>query len=90
MISYVEEQPQTNVLTVRLDGSGFKETLNIEIQKSDGSTPTPTKIVPSAGQMFLKIASPEPIVQINIKDPANKKVVSAVVVRPDLPTKEKK
>jgi hypothetical protein len=40
--------------------------------------------------MFLKIVSPEPIVQINIKDPANNKIVSAVVVRPDLPTKEKK
>jgi hypothetical protein len=90
VISYVEEQPQVNVLTVRLDGSGFKETLTVEIQKSDGSTPSPTRIVPSAGQMFLKIPSPEPIVQINIKDPANNRVVSAVVVRPDLPTKEKK
>jgi len=90
VISYIEEQPQLNVLTVRLDGSGFRETLTIEIQKSDGSTPSPTRIVPSAGQMFLKIPSPEPIVQINIKDPANNKVVSAVVVRPDLPTKEKK
>ena len=90
VISYIEEQPQMNVLTVRLDGSGFRETLTVEIQKSDGSTPSPTRIVPSAGQMFLKIPSPEPIVQINIKDPANNKVVSAVVVRPDLPTKEKK
>ena len=90
VVSYLEEQPQTNVLTVRLDGSGFKESLKVVIQKSDGSTPSPTMIVPSAGQMFLKIASPEPIVQINILDPANNKIVSAVVVRPDLPTKEKK
>ena len=90
VVSYLEEQPQTNVLTVRLDGSGFKESLKVEIQKSDGSTPSPTMIIPSAGQMFLKIASPEPIVQINIKDPASNKIVSAVVVRPDLPTKEKK
>ena len=90
VVSYLEEQPQTNVLTVRLDGSGFKESLNIEIQKSDGSTPSPTRIIASPGQMFLKIVSPEPIVQINIKDPANNKIVSAVVVRPDLPTKEKK
>jgi len=90
VVSYVEEQPQTNVLTVRLDGSGFKENLKIEIKKSDGSQMNFTEIVPSAGQIFLKIPSPEPIVQINIEDPASNKIVSAVVVRPDLPTKEKK
>lgn len=71
-----------DVLTVKLDGSGFKESLTVRIIKSTGPPDFPQKIVPSPGQMFLKITSPEAVVQIEVQDPANNRVVSAVVVRP--------
>jgi hypothetical protein len=77
-----KEGTNPDVLTVKLDGSGFKESLAVRIVKSTGPPEIPQKIVPSPGQMFLKITSPEAVVQIEIQDPANNRVVSAVVVRP--------
>jgi hypothetical protein len=84
--SYVPaEPPNDNVLTVKLEGSGFKETLQVSVVKSDGTEDRPQKIVPSAGQMFLKIRNPEAIVQINVVDPATNRIVTAVVARPEPP-----
>jgi hypothetical protein len=38
--------------------------------------------------MFLKITNPEAVVQIEVLDPANNRIVSAVVVRPEPPAKK--
>lgn len=92
--SVVSFEPQEGsrdaVLTVKLDGSGFKENLEVTIIKSEGKPVEPKTVVASAGQMFLKVTQPEAVVNINVRDPANNRVVSAVVVRPDPPAKEKK
>ena len=86
-----EEGPRPGVLTVKLDGSGFKEDLLVTIPKSEGGDPDrPRKVVTSAGQMFLKIIRPEAVVHINVTDTANNRVVSAVVIRPEPPKPEKK
>lgn len=77
-----KEGTNPDVMTVKLDGSGFKESLAVRIVKSAGPPDIPQKIVPSSGQMFLKITSPEAVVQIEVQDPANNRVVNAVVVRP--------
>jgi hypothetical protein len=89
VVSYVPEAPsQEDVLTVKLEGSGFKETLQVAVVRSDGRHhPSPPKIVPSSGQMFLKIIDPEAVVQINIVDPADNRIVTAVVARPEPPPK---
>ena len=84
-----EEGSREAVLTVKLDGSGFKESLRVEIVKSEGRPVEPRIIVASSGQMFLKITRPEAVVHINVRDPADNRVVSAVVVRPEPPPKEK-
>lgn len=92
--SVVSYEPQEGsrdaVLTVKLDGSGFNEDLKVSIIRSEGRPVEPRIIVASAGQMFLKITQPEAVVHINVRDPANNRVVSAVVVRPEPPPKEKK
>lgn len=85
-----DEGSRPGVLTVKLDGSGFKEDLLITVPKSEGDPDRPRKIVTSAGQMFLKIIRPEAVVHINVTDTANNRVVSAVVVRPEPPKPEKK
>lgn len=77
-----KEGTNPDVLTVKLDGSGFKESLSVRVIKSAGFPDIPQKIVPSAGQMFLKITSPEAVVQIEVQDPANNRIVNAVVLRP--------
>ena len=82
------DPPAGDILTVKLEGSGFKETLQVSVVKSDGSEDRPQKIVPSAGQMFLKIRNPEAVVQINVVDPATNRIVTAVVARPEPPPNE--
>jgi predicted nucleic acid-binding Zn-ribbon protein len=67
------------VVTVKLDGSGFKNTLNVDF---DGTGTLQKKTVPSSGQMILDIVSPKSVVQIILKDPDNNKTVSTVVVSP--------
>jgi hypothetical protein len=90
VVSYTpKEGSNPDVLTVKLDGSGFKESLTVSIVKSEGRPPDrPQKIVPSPGQMFLKITNPEAVVHIEVVDPANNRIVSAVVVRPEPPPKK--
>jgi len=79
------------ILTVKLDGSGFREDLIVSVIKSSGPPPDrPNKIVASAGQMFLKIVDPEAAVHIKVTDPSNNRVVSAIVVRPQAPPPEEK
>ena len=91
VVSYEpEEGPRPGVLTVKLDGSGFKEDLLVTIPKPEGDPDKPRKIVTSTGQMFLKIIRPEAVVHINVTDTANNRVVSAVVVRPEPPPKPEK
>jgi hypothetical protein len=85
-----QEGSRDAVLTVKLDGSGFKENLQVSIVKAEGAPVEPRTIIASAGQMFLKITQPEAVVHINVRDPAANRVVSAVVVRPEPPPKEKK
>jgi hypothetical protein len=91
VVSYEPENAsRPGILTVKLDGSGFKEDLEVTILKSEGNPDIPRRIVASAGQMFLKITRPEAVVNINVRDPANNRVVSAVVVRPEPPKEERK
>jgi len=78
-----------SILTVKLDGSGFREDLTVSVVKSEGPPDLPKKIVASAGQMFLKILDPEAAVHINVTDPSNNRVVSVIVIRPQPPPKEK-
>ena len=79
---------EDDILSVKLEGSGFKQTIEVIISRSDGTEDrVPLKIVPSAGQMFLKIAKPEPVVQIDVVDPATNRRVTAVVARPEVPPK---
>jgi len=85
-----EDATHPGILSVKLDGSGFREDLDVRIIKSEGDPDIPRRVVASAGQMFLKIAKPEAVVHISVRDPANNRVVSAIVVRPELPPKEKK
>lgn len=77
-----------SILTVKLDGSGFKETVEVTIERSDGTTEEPRKIVASGGQMFLKILSPEAVVNVTLRDPTNNKTVSTVVVTPPVPERK--
>jgi hypothetical protein len=74
------------VVTVKLDGSGFKNTLNVDF---DGTGTLQRKTVPSSGQMILDIASPKSVVQIILRDPDSNKSVSTVVVSPASAAKEK-
>jgi hypothetical protein len=91
VVSYTpKDGPHSDVLTVKLDRSGFKETLRASIIKSVGPPVPAQMIVPSPGQMFLKITEPEAVVQIEVVDPANNRAVRTVVVRPEPPPKEKK
>jgi len=68
------------LLTVRLDGSGFRNTLDIGI---DGAEAVSVRLVSSSGQMILGLTSPGPVVKITLTDPDNNKAVSAVVIRPN-------
>ena len=81
--SIVSSQPGDDhhpaMLTVKLDGSGFKGTLDVSF---DDTGTLQKKIVPSSGQMILEIAAPKSVVQIIIRDPDNNKSVSTVVVSP--------
>jgi hypothetical protein len=49
------------LLSVRLDGSGFKITLNISVE---GADPDPTQLINSSGQMVLGISSPNAVVRL--------------------------
>ncbi len=90
VVSFEPQQgPRDAVLTVKLDGSGFKQDLVVNVIRSEGPPVEPRIIVASAGQMFLKITQPEAVVRISVRDPANNRVVSAVVVRPDPPPEKK-
>ena len=87
-VSYTpQEGSRLGQMTVKLDGSGFNPDLKITLA---GGTLASEKTVPSSGQMFLKVIDPEPVVHINVKDETSNRTVSAVVVRPDPPPKEKK
>jgi hypothetical protein len=91
VVSYeLEEASHPAILSVKLDGSGFREDLDVRIIKSEGPPDIPKRIVASAGQMFLKVAKPEAVVHISVTDPANNREVSAIVVRPEPPPKDKK
>jgi hypothetical protein len=68
------------LLTVRLDGSGFRNPLDIGI---DGAEAAPVKLVSSPGQIILGLSSPGPVVKITLTDPDSNKSVSAVVLRPN-------
>ena len=68
------------VLTIKLDGSGFRNTL--DVRANGVPVPDEMKLVTSAGQMILKITSPEPVVQITLTDPANNKSISTVIATP--------
>ena len=81
------EGSRPGFMTVKLDGSGFKPELRIELV---GGNRNPDRTIPSSGQMFLKIVDPEQVVQITITDSSSNRTVNAVVVRPDPPPKEKK
>jgi hypothetical protein len=87
-VSYTpQECPRVGVMTVKLDGSGFKPELEIVVE---GGNLAPDRTIPSSGQMFLKIMDPEPVVHLNVRDKSSNRTVSAVVVRPEPPPKEKK
>jgi hypothetical protein len=87
-VSYTPpDGPRKGVMTVRIDGSGFKPELKIEVE---GGNPNPDTTIPSTGQLFLKIVDPEPVVQITITDGSSNRTVRAIVVRPDPPPREKK
>jgi hypothetical protein len=87
-ISYTPPEGQRDgVMTVKIDGSGFKPELIVNVV---GGRANPEKTIPSAGQMFLKIVDPESVVHITITDSSSNRTVNAVVVRPDPPPKEKK
>jgi hypothetical protein len=66
--SVVSFEPQEGsrdaILTVKLDGSGFNDSLDVSIIRSEGRPVEPRVVVASAGQMFLKITQPEAIVHI--------------------------
>jgi len=79
-----------SILTVKLDGSGFREDLTVSVVKYEGPPDLPKKIVASAVQMFLKILDPEAAVHIKVTDPSNNRVVSAIVVRSQAPPPEEK
>lgn len=75
------------VLTVKLDGSGFRNELRVTA--NGVLIPPAQKLVTSAGQMIIKIVSPEPVVNITVED-NNKSVSTVVVTPPKSPKKEDK
>lgn len=75
------------VLTVKLDGSGFKNEL--KVTANGVVIPPSQKLVTSAGQMIIKITSPEPVMNITVED-NNKSVSTVVVTPPKQPKKEDK
>jgi hypothetical protein len=81
------EKGDPAVLTVKLDGSGFRNALKVKI--NDVLLPDSQKLVTSAGQMILKIKAPDPVVQISLTDPDNNKSVSTLVVTPPAQPKGK-
>lgn len=86
IVSSEEDATHTTVLTVRLDGSGFKNTLNVRF---DNTGTLKKKTVTAPGQMVLEITNPSPMVSITLQDSANNKSVSTVVVLPPPKAKEK-
>jgi hypothetical protein len=77
----------TAVLTVKLDGSGFKSALTAKA--NDVEIPPNRVLLTSSGQMILQLLSPERVTKITLKDPDNNKIVSTVIVRPESPPKTK-